>query len=182
LAALSFFYAFGLHLFSVHQEIRFLLPALPFLHLLVGRTIFELLTSTTNDGRISSLEQQTTASGKSSRDDGATRDVRQKYKKALIVSISFLMQALGVAYLILFHQVLLSFGRRDTHFIFLWSMCLKKYNVSVCVAAEWHRGGGALDWTGHSGSFNTIPSVPPCGRHKRDRSTSNSSSWHEPAC
>jgi hypothetical protein len=162
LAALSFFYAFGLHLFSVHQEIRFLLPALPFMHLLVGRTIFEILSNTTNDGRISSLEQQTTTSGKSSRDDGATRDVRQKYKKALIVSISFFMQALGVAYLILFHQVLLSFGGRDTHFFFLWSMCLKIYNVFVCITTEWHRGGGPVDWTGHSGPFNTIRSFSPC--------------------
>jgi hypothetical protein len=39
LCAIALLYAVGLNAISPHMEIRFLLPSLPFLHLLAGSTI-----------------------------------------------------------------------------------------------------------------------------------------------
>lgn len=40
---MSLFYAVGLSVFSAHQEIRFLLPCLPFLHVVAGIVLHDLL-------------------------------------------------------------------------------------------------------------------------------------------
>ena len=43
LALISIFYTVGLSFFSPHLEIRFLLPALPFLHLLCGPVLQDMI-------------------------------------------------------------------------------------------------------------------------------------------
>jgi hypothetical protein len=45
---LSFFYAFSLRIVSAHQEYRFLLPCLPFIHTLVGHVVTDLITDNNN--------------------------------------------------------------------------------------------------------------------------------------
>lgn len=48
LILLSFFYSFSLRVVSAHQEYRFLLPCLPFIHGLIGHVITNLITDNNN--------------------------------------------------------------------------------------------------------------------------------------
>ena len=43
------FYVLGLSMTSKHQEYRFLLPCLPYIHILVGYTIYQIITNNNNN-------------------------------------------------------------------------------------------------------------------------------------